>query len=185
VNFHGKNVVLRAIERVDLSTLHKWANDPDIWHMLGGWHFPGSMAAMERWFEGLQNEQLNQRFAIETIDFGLIGTTNLIEIDWKNNHAFHGVMLGEKDLRGKGYGTDAVMATMRYAFEELHMERLDSSIIEYNESSLKLYLGRCGWKEEGRRRNWYFRKNRYWDSIIVGITRQEYFELLKTSNYWK
>ena len=184
MNIHGKRVVLRAIEEYDLPQLHKWANDPDIWYLLGGWHFPGSMEYQKKWFASLQSDHLNQRFAIEAPDVGLIGTANLVEIDWKNNHAIHGMMLGDKEIRGKGYGTDTIMAVMRYAFEELHMERLNSGMIEYNQVSLKVYCMKCGWKEEGRRRRWYFRKNRYWDMIIVGVTRDDYFELVEQNKYW-
>jgi RimJ/RimL family protein N-acetyltransferase len=185
MNILGKRVKLRAIEEQDLELLHRWANDPEIWHQLGGWHFPSSMEYEKKWFASLQNDPLNQRFAIEVAEIGLIGTANLVEIDWKNNHAFHGMMLGDKETRGKGYGTDTIMAIMRYAFEELHMERLDTSMIEYNTVSLSVYCQKCGWKEEGRQRNWYFRKNRYWDRILVGITRADYFTLVAENKYWE
>ncbi len=185
MNIHGKKVVLRAIEQRDLELLHKWANDPEIWYMLGGWHLPTSFLNQQSWFEGIQRDQLNQRFAIDAPDVGLIGTSNLVDIDWKNNHAFHGMMLGDVDIRGKGYGVDAIMALMRYAFEELHLERLDGSMIEYNTISLNIYCNKLNWKQEGRQRNWYFRKNRYWDKIIVGITRGDYLELLEKTSYWE
>jgi RimJ/RimL family protein N-acetyltransferase len=184
MNIVGKKVLLRAVERSDLELLHKWANDPEIWYLLDGWHFPSSMAFQMQWFESLQADKLNQRFAIEVPGQGLIGTTNLSNIDWKNNHAFHGIMLGDKKDRGKGYGTDTVMTIMRYAFEELHFERLGTSIIEYNDISKKLYCEKCGWREEGRLHNWYWRKNRYWDKIIVGITREDYFALVEKNHYW-
>ena len=185
MNIKGNKVLLRAIEENDLELLNKWANDPEIWYMLGSWHFPSSMEYQKRWFMSLQDDRLNQRFAIEAPDVGLIGTANLVQIDWKNNHAFHGMMLGDKDIRGKGYGTDAIMAIMRYAFEELHLERLDGSMIEYNTISLHVYCKKCGWKEEGRLRNWYFRKNRYWDKILVGVTRDDYFALIAENKYWE
>lgn len=184
MNIQGKKVILRAIEEKDLEILHKWANDPEIWYMLGGWHFPSSMDYMKKWFENLKDDPLNQRFAVDASGTGLIGTANLTDIDWKNNHAFHGMMLGDKDIRGKGYGIDTIMTIMRYAFEELHLERLDGSMIEYNEISLNIYCKKCGWKEEGRQRNWYFRKNRYWDKILVGVISEDYFELIKKNGYW-
>lgn len=184
MNIKGKKVILRAIEESDLELLHKWANDPDIWYMLGGWHFPQSLDSTNNWFKQLKNDHLNHRFAIDTKDSGLIGTANLVEIDWKNNHAFHGMMLGDKDIRGKGYGIDTIMAIMKYAFEELHLARLDGSMIEYNAISINIYCNKLAWKEEGRLRNWYFRKNRYWDKILVGITREDYFELVQKNNYW-
>ena len=94
------------------------------------------------------------------------------------------MMLGPIDLRGKGYGIDTVMAVMRYAFDELHLERLDGDIIEYNEPSMRLYVGRCGWKEEGRARRWHFRQGRYWDKIMVGVTRDDYAALVAANGYW-
>ncbi|GGG53486.1 GNAT family N-acetyltransferase [Hymenobacter glacieicola] len=184
MNIHGKKVILRAIEETDLPLLHQWANDPEIWKMLGGWHFPSSFEYQKKWFAALGTDQLNQRFAVEAPGVGLIGTTNLVDVDWKNNNAFHGVMLGAKDIRGKGYGIDTIMSVMRFAFEELHLERLDTTIIEYNTISLNIYTNKCGWKHEGTRRNWYFRNNRYWDRLEMGITRADYFALVEESNYW-
>ena len=184
MNIHGKHVIMRAIEREDLPLLQRWSNEPDIQYQLGGWHFPSSGMTMERWFESLQSNELNQRFAIETKEHGLIGSANLVNINWKDRNAFHGMLLGNKDIRGKGYATDTVMAIMRYAFKELGLERLDTTIIEYNTKSLRLYLERCGWKEEGRKKNWYWRKNRFWEKIIVGINRDDYFALIKENRYW-
>lgn len=184
MNIKGKKVTLRAVERADLELLHRWANDPEIGQMLGGWHFPGSMDYQEMWFTGLKTDQRNQRFAIETPDLGLIGTANLVDIDWKNGHAHHGMLLGDKDMRGKGYGVDTIMAIMRFAFEELRLHRLDGSIIEYNQPSYRTYVEKCGWVVEGRKREWYFRQNRRWDRIIVGITRDDYFKLLDQNHYW-
>jgi RimJ/RimL family protein N-acetyltransferase len=114
-----------------------------------------------------------------------IGLSSLVDINWRNNRAWHGIMLGPVDTRGKGYGFDAVMATMRYAFDEMHLERLDGQMIEYNTRSINFYCAKLGWKEEGRRRNWYYTKGRYWDQVIVGVTRQDYFELLERTHYWE
>ena len=184
MNIEGKKVTLRAISLDDLQVLNKWANDPEIQHWLGGWHFPTNLNDQQKWFSTLTVESTNQRFAIEVEELGLIGTANLVAIDWKNKNAFHGMLLGDKNIRGKGYGVDTVMAIMKYVFEELGLERLDGSMIAYNEASLKMYIEKCGWKEEGRQRNWYFRKNRYWDKIIVGVTKYDYLELINNNRYW-
>ena len=184
MNIQGKKILLRAIELEDLPLLHKWANDPAIWPLLASWHFPTSMNDQRKWYESLSVHSLHQRFAIEAPDVGLIGTANLVDINWKDRNAFHGMMLGDVDIRGKGYGTDTIMTVMRYAFDELGLERLDGSMIEYNEVSLAVYVNKCGWKTEGRQRNYYFRKNRFWDKILVGVTREDYRELISRKNYW-
>ncbi|MCH8535209.1 MAG: GNAT family N-acetyltransferase [Flavobacteriaceae bacterium] len=183
MNLKGKTVELRAIKKEDLVTLNQWANSPEIQYWLGTWHFPITETDQEKWFNSLSTNSLHQRFAIEAPELGLIGTANLVDINWKDRNAFHGMLLGDKDIRGKGYAVDTVMAVMKYAFEELGLERLDGSMIEYNVASLKMYLGKCGWKEEGRQRKWYFRKGKFWDKIIVGVTRDDYFTLIEEKKY--
>lgn len=184
MNVKGSKVVLRAIEEKDLELLHKWSNDPEINYMLGGWHFPSSIQDQKKWFTGLNLSSNNQKFAIETEELGLIGMVNLVDINWKDKRAFTGMLLGDKDMRGKGYGVDTIMTMNRYAFEELGLMRLDGSMISYNEASVYVYTKKCGWVVEGKKKDAYFRKNQWWDEIIVGITRDNYFELLYSNNYW-
>ena len=181
----GRLVRLRAPEERDLPHLHAWANDEALWAGLGGWRFPSSLAATSAWLAGLNGDADNHRFAIEALADGqLIGTANLVDLDWKNRHALHGMALGCPSLRGKGYGRDTVMAVMRFAFDELGLERLDGDIIESNTASYRLYVGKCGWREEGRQRRWHYRAGRFWDRILVGVTRGDYADLASATGYW-
>lgn len=184
MNIKGNKIVLRAIENHDLELLQKWSNDPEINYMLGGWHFPSSAQDQQKWFNSLSVNNNNQRFAIDTKDFGLIGMANLVEINWKDRNAFHGMLLGDKDMRRKGYGIDTIMGISRYAFEELGLMRLDTTIIANNEASIAVYTKKCGWKVEGVKKAYYFRKNKWWDQVILGITNEDYFNLIKETNYW-
>ena len=184
MNIKGNKVTLKAIEREELELLQKWSNDPEINYMLGGWHFPSSRQDQEKWFNSLSVNSVNQRFAIHTEDLGLIGMANLVDINWKDRNAFHGMLLGDKDLRGKGYGIDTIMAINKFAFEELGLNRMDTTIISYNEASIGVYTKKCGWKIEGIKKTYYFRKNQWWDQVVVGITKEDYFDLIKENNYW-
>ncbi|MFS2015443.1 GNAT family N-acetyltransferase [Massilia sp. CT11-108] len=185
MNIHGKIVTLRAPELADMSKLHKWSNDPEIWNMLGGWHFPFSSRSTEEWIRSRKDGNLTDHvFCIDTHDAGVIGTANIVNIDWKNKTAFHGIMIGETMFRGRGYALDSVFAIMRYAFMELGLNRLDSDIIAYNDRSMKFYLEKCGWKHEGVRRNWYFRDGSFHDKILIGITRDDYREYVEKNKYW-
>jgi RimJ/RimL family protein N-acetyltransferase len=183
MNIQGKLVTIRAIEEEDLPVLHSWGNDPDIWYMLGGWHFPSSFDSLRTWFTGLKNDKNNQRFIIEA-GGNRIGTANLVSINWKDRNAEHGMLIGSKSDRGKGYAQDTIMSIMRYAFDELGLNRLDTTIIEYNTPSLKVYMDKCGWKKEGEQRAWYFRKGQFWSRYVMGITAADYRELLQANNYW-
>jgi RimJ/RimL family protein N-acetyltransferase len=183
MNIKGNIVTLRAIEEEDLPLLHQWANDPDLQDLLGDIHFPSSMDFHRDWFQRQKNDQLNKRFAVDAPEIGLIGISSVIEIDWRNRHAYHGLMLGSNAVRSKGYGTDAVMTTMRYAFDELNLERLNGGRIEYNEISGVFYK-KLGWEDEGLIRNYFFRKGRYWNRIVTGVVKEDYDRVVKATNYW-
>lgn len=185
MNIKGKVVTLRAIEISDLELLAKWSNSPEIWHNLGGWHFPFSELSTEEYIKNINNNDMRyQNFAIDTEDMGFIGTTNLVNIDWKNGNAFNGIMLGDKDSRGRGFALDAVMTIMRYAFKELGLHRLDGDMISYNERSIDFYTRKCGWVVEGRKEGWFYRNGQRYDKVVCGITHQQYDEHIAKIKYW-
>jgi RimJ/RimL family protein N-acetyltransferase len=185
MNIVGKHVVLRAPEMRDVELLHKWANDPALWKLLVGWHFPYSSLSTEKWVSATNNNNLSGHvFAVEVEGVGLIGTANLVNIDWKNRNAYHGMMLGDTNARGKGLGLDTVMAIMRYAFDELGMARLDTDMIETNTRSIDFYTNSCGWEIEGRRKNSFYREGKYFDKIVAGVTRDSYYNLVEKTGYW-
>lgn len=184
MNIKGKKVTLRAIEEEDLELLREMMNDSEIEKMVGGYAFPISTKQQNDWFKSFANSQNNLRLIIETETDGAMGLVNLLNIDWKNRTADHGLKIANKRFKSRGIGVDTVMAIMKYAFEELQLNRLNGSILEYNEMSKKLYLDKCGWEIEGVRRKAIFKRNAYHDELIVGILKEEYELLIKNNNYW-
>lgn len=187
MNIFGKKVILRSIEEEDLKFLRDIHNDPEIEKYIGGWSFPLSMRDQKLWFEKSITDRSTIRLIIEIrAKNEVIGVTGLWDIDWKNRTAYTGIMLSNNNkFRLKGYGTDTVMALMKYAFEELDLRRLDSDIIEYNTPSLGLYIKKCGWKKEGIRRKHAFRNNAIYDRLLIGILKEEYIDLIKDIKYWE
>lgn len=185
MNIEGKIVTLRAIELKDLPLLAKWSNSPELWENLVGWHFPYSELSTEQYIKNINHNNMRyQNFGIEVEGLGLIGTINLVDIDWKNRNACNGIMLGDLDTRGKGYALDAVMAMMRYAFKELGLHRLDAEMIDFNNRSIDFYANKCGWHIEGRRAEWIYRNGTYHDKVLYGITHLQYDEYMDKINYW-
>lgn len=184
MNITGKKVTLRALERADMEELRSFHNDPEIANLIGGWSIPISSEQQNRWFDRLTYDDRNLRLAIDTEEDGFIGISNITNIDLKNRSAHHGILIGKKNMRGHGYGRDTVMATMKYAFEELQLHRLDGDIVEHNIPSYNLFVKKCGWVEEGRIRQHTFRNNRFYDRLIVGILKSEYDELCEKNGYW-
>ena len=183
MDIYGNKVRLRAMELSDCAFVREMFNDPQMEQMVVGWAFPLSQYAQEQWFMQHYNDP-DMRFVIETEQGEPIGIATLLEIDWKNKMAQHGIKLAGKQQRGKGYGTDAVMAIMRYAFDELGLHRLNGAWFPDNEASKAMYM-KCGWKEEGVRRDYIYKNGRYRDLVETGILAHEYYALVAQNHYWE
>lgn len=182
MNIVGKNLVLRAIEQEDLDSIHRWSNDPEVQSGLGGWHFPVSRLNLQRWVEGFRFDDTDQRFVIHENELGAVGLVTLTSINWKDRNAFHGVLIGERACRRKGVATAAVAAVMQYAFEELGLCRLDTTVAEFNGPSLDLHR-KCGWETEGVKQMALFRGGRYWSNIVLGVTVDRYKQYKSEGRY--
>lgn len=183
MNIKGKIVTLRAITQNDLQLICDMFNDPELEDLVVGWAFPISIEQQRKWFENNLGDNRNFRFVIETKEDGAVGIATLTDIDWKNRRATHGIKLANIQNRTKGVGTDTVMALMRYAFDELGLHRLDGSWFDFNTASKKLYT-KCGWKEEGVKREYVYKKGEWRDLTIVGVLEKDYYKLIKENNYW-
>lgn len=178
----GKKVKLRAMEMEDCEMVRAMFNSPEMESLVVGWSFPISSYAQKKWYEDHYNDN-NFRFVIETKEDGAVGIATLIDIDWKNRCAMHGIKLADKEHRTKGIGTDATMAIMRYAFDELQLNRLDGAWFPENVASRGMYM-KCGWVEEGIRRNYIYKGGKYHDLVVTGILATEYYDLIQKNHYW-
>ncbi len=184
MNIKGKFVTLRQMSRGDMQMICDMFNDPELEDLVVGWAFPLSIEQQQQWFEKNLNDNRNFRFVIETPEDGAVGIATLIDIDWKNRRATHGIKLANVERRTKGIGTDAVMAIMRYAFDELGLHRLDGSWFDFNEASKRLYT-KCGWKAEGVKREYVYKRGAWRDLTVVGILERDYRVLLEKNHYWE
>ena len=183
MNIKGKVVTLRQMTQSDLQMICDMFNDPELENYVVGWAFPLSIEQQKTWFAKNVGDQKNFRFVIDTPEDGAVGIATLTNIDWKNRRATHGIKLASKERRTKGIGTDAVMALMRYAFDELALHRLDGSWFEFNAASKALYT-KCGWKAEGVKREYIYKRGEWRDLTIVGILESDYRKLVEENHYW-
>jgi RimJ/RimL family protein N-acetyltransferase len=115
-------------------------------------------------------------------DDRLIGFVGLYWINPSQGEAFMGVGVGEEDLWGKGYGTDAIRLMLNYAFSELNLRRISLELFEYNQRALRSYQ-KVGFVEEGRMRGVYQREGQRWDSIYMGILRDNWQSLERRESH--
>lgn len=178
MNLIGEKICLRAMELEDMDCYRDMINDPDMEKLLGGWSRPVSKQQQQDWYTYAINAQDSLRLSVvRKSDSKLLGMVNLVEIDWKNGSAIHGIrLIPGKEYRHQGFGTDAVRTLMRYAFDELRLHRLETTILEYNTISQALYK-KCGWTMEGVKRRAVYRQGKYFDLQMWSIILAEYYNI--------
>ena len=170
----GKLVRLRAVEPADAERAFKWINDREVTQTLMA-RYPYSMAFEREWAEGASKENSfsEVRFAIETKDGVHIGITGLHRGRPEDRTCELGIMIGEKDYWSKGYGTDAMMTVLRFAFDQMNLHKVSLGVFEFNYRGQAVYR-KCGFVEEGRRREEYYQDGRYWDVILMSVLDHEF-----------
>jgi RimJ/RimL family protein N-acetyltransferase len=76
--------------------------------------------------------------------------------------------------KGKGYGREALTALIKFAFEELQMNRFWLDVYPDNKVGIKLYEG-IGMHKDGVLRQNYKSERGYLDMIVYSILKDEYF----------
>jgi len=168
----GKNVVLRPLERTDIPKLLVWINDQEVRQYIATL-FPMMEADENEWFDNLHKRKPNDVLLGIVVDGKLIGNMGLHHISWTEGTATTGALIGDKEYQGKGYGSESKMLLLQYAFHTLNLRKICSSVIAYNERSFKYSL-KCGYVEEGRLKDQFYRKGKYWDEILLAVFRKDW-----------
>lgn len=170
----GKLVRLRAVEPADAERAYKWINDREVTRYLMA-RYPYSLAAEQDWAANASkpNDYSEVRFAIETKDGVHIGLCGLHRGRPEERTADLGIMIGEKDYRDGGYGTDTMLTVLRFAFEQMNLHKVSLGVFEFNERAQAVYR-KVGFVDEGRERHGYFQDGRYWDVLRMSILEDEW-----------
>jgi RimJ/RimL family protein N-acetyltransferase len=170
----GKKIRIRAIEKTDIAEIMKWINDPEVKSNLL-MRYPVSQYQEERWIETAlsTDNQRNKTFALETKEGVYLGGIGLNRIDWENGNAEVGIVIGKKEYWNKGYGTDAMMAMLDFAFNQMNLHRVYLRVFEFNQRGIRSYE-KCGFKREGVLRQDRYRQGQYYNTIMMGILKEEF-----------
>lgn len=171
----GRIVNLRPPQKSDIPLLTKWINDPEVRRFIAS-TFPLTEKQEEGWYDSIGKDANKIDFVIETKDGKPIGVMGMHKVNWINRTAITGALIGEREYWGKGYGTDAKMFLLDYAFNTLGLRKIGSDVIAFNKRSLRYSL-HCGYKVEGRLRKQIFRNGKEWDLIMLGVFKHEWLPI--------
>lgn len=167
----GEHIILRAFEREDGERCYRWMNDPNIVRTLKS-RYPIAFQNEIEWLERAMHPDGSERhFAIERKeDRAHIGNASIHDIDWVSRTAAFGLFIGEPTAWNKGFGADAIVTLVRFAFEEMNLQKLRINVFDYNDRA-KHILETHGFVQEGRLRREFYREGMYHDIVILSTFR--------------
>lgn len=170
----GENLYFRPLEMDDVETCQAWINNPELTQYLYSGRFPYNKMRETEWFEKLYKDDKSLHLAICLKDNDRhIGNCGLNRINWLDSWADFGILIGEKDCRGKGYGTEATKLMVDHCFTSLNLNRVELATFSFNDRAQRCYE-KAGFTEEGRQRDKYYKHGKHHDEILMAILRKDW-----------
>ncbi|MGP4078465.1 GNAT family N-acetyltransferase [Pseudalkalibacillus sp. R45] len=184
IHIAGEKVILRDLTLDDVLDLYYWKYEADDREHLkwNGPYYKLPELTKEEFIAGFQKaleitatDQPRQILIIET-DNKLIGTVNWYWEDEVTNWLSNGIVIFDSNYWSGGYGTEAFKLWTDYIFEHMDVVRVGISTWSGNIRMMKL-ARKIGMIEEGRIRKARIVDGEYYDSIKMGILREEWQQL--------
>jgi diamine N-acetyltransferase len=139
--------------RSDLLEIYtRWVNDLQVTRTLALPCLPHSSEKQEKWLQGALTSDDDVIFTIYILEsMRPIGNIGLHDIDHESGSADFGMLIGERDVWGQGYGTEATRLAVSYGFDVLGLHNIQLETYGNNPGAIKAYE-RAGFKHIGVRR---------------------------------
>jgi RimJ/RimL family protein N-acetyltransferase len=170
----GEKVVLRRHRPENLAAFRRWYGDPEVARLTRYQDGPMRPDEIERFFTArvVGIDSLTLAVHLRATD-RLIGSCAFSQLDGDNGSALYHITIGEKELWGRGYGTEATELMLGHAFGNLGLHRVSLAVFAFNERAIRSYR-KVGFVVEGRAREAIFRDGRFWDEISMSILEPEW-----------
>ena len=174
LNIVGELVALGPLRREHISLYLRWINDFGTTRTLGVPPRPMTLEQETAWYEQAATNEQEHNFSIFERSSGrLIGNCGMFNIVLPHRRAEVGIVIGESDARGRGYGTEAMRLLLDYAFTAAGMHSVMLWVYEFNPAARRCYE-KVGFREIGRRRESRWLNGRFWDEIAMDVLSSEF-----------
>ncbi len=169
--FRYDDIAFRVIEKQDLETLRKLHNNPATWENLLNIHFIDENDQIE-WWKNLYKKNNDKRYVIcySEKQEEVLGRLRIQNINLQHNNCEVGLDIMPK-YRGRGFGLKSYKMVLEFLFSHYNMHMVYLKVADFNPNAKRLYE-KVGFKESGRLPEFYFRHGKYWDYIIMSITKK-------------
>ena len=173
--FYGDRVRLTALRPEDASTMAHWYEDGEFGRLFDAKPaYPRTENSVTKWLDGVERDHDGFALAIRLLySDDMIGYVDISGIQWTHGCGWLAVGIGNPAHRNKGFGTEAMDLTLRFAFHELNLHRLQLTVFGYNEAAIRLYE-RIGFTKEGAFREYLLRDGKRYDMLIYGMLASDW-----------
>ena len=144
----GKMTRLRYKRHSDAEDDYRWRVDPELAELDATTPLRMDYSDFVRMYESeLRFPSVNmRRYAIDTYDDIHIGNCMLYDINTFAGESEIGIMVGNRDYWGRGYGLDAMTHMLESAFQSMNLEKIYLHTLEWNLRARKSFAN-CGFSE--------------------------------------
>jgi diamine N-acetyltransferase len=174
VNIVGERVALGPLAREHIPLIARWRNDFFVQRTFGD--IPRGRTIEEitaRYEDAARGSDAYWFIVYERATWRPIGHTDLFDVDWRGRTATFGILLGEADARGKGFGTETARLMLDYAFTALGLHSVMLSTDAFNLAGRAAYR-KAGFREFGRRRQCSFLSGELHDIVYMDCLASEF-----------
>ena len=172
----GINVDLRKHIPADRPDFIRWYQDPEIAEMLRHDLAPLTEIQARGYFDSiiLPATHRGTCWAIVEHHSGhLVGSTAVVDINETQRSSLFRIVIGEKSVWGRGYGTEATDLVLAEAFLRLNLDRVNLEVFTHNPRAQRAYA-RVGFRQVGNHTEWVTRAHRQIVVMEMTITQAEW-----------
>jgi RimJ/RimL family protein N-acetyltransferase len=168
------NLVSLFPRLVSYCVWRNWLSDPVVnRYMVSGVESPSNESLRAYMKDGLLFG-IYVPYSSWSLNDGWIGNVRLHQINKEQRTAELGIMIGVKEMWGRGFATEACTLFLDYAFGKMNLNRVGVGVVSENKAGVALWR-KLGFVEEGRLREAFWVDGRPCDAIRMGLLQREWY----------
>lgn len=165
-----EKIGLRPLTESDATPEYlSWLNDPTVTRGIETGIFPTTSQELAAYVQNVSRSKSDLMFAmVDKSNNKHIGNAKLANINWVHRNAQFGIIIGDKNSWGKGFGSDACRLLIDYAFAKINMHKVWLIVYANNPAAKGLYE-KIGFEMEGCQREHVFSEGKFVDAYLMAI----------------
>ena len=165
----GKHVQLRRVEPGDYPAIQAWQNDPEVFYWMD---YTRSFSLDD--IRSSEEQAITEGHPFVIVAEGRpIGRIGLNNFRARDGLASLYIFVGDREVRGKGYGIDALMVLLAYGFDVKNFRKIELWTLAHNERAIRMYKS-AGFVEDARIPERSYKEDRWADHLVMSIDRDAF-----------